>query len=69
MPEISKDKIMVVYPPCDVDVTEIGEKAISRMSRPKNERYTFLSLNRFWPEKRLEIVIEAAGNIILLLIF
>uniref|UniRef100_A0A0N5APG5 Alpha-1,3/1,6-mannosyltransferase ALG2 n=1 Tax=Syphacia muris TaxID=451379 RepID=A0A0N5APG5_9BILA len=60
MPEISKDKIMVVYPPCDVDVTEIGEKAISRMSRPKNERYTFLSLNRFWPEKRLEIVIEAA---------
>lgn len=62
MPNIDEGKIRVVYPPCDVDsLTVYGGKAISRKNRPNNERYTFLSMNRFWPEKRLDIILDAAG--------
>lgn len=64
MPEVNISKLMVVYPPCDVDAVSIGDKAISRFDRPRNTRYTFLSMNRFWPEKRLDIIVEAAGLII-----
>lgn len=35
-------------------------RALSRKDRAQNERYVFLSMNRFWPEKRLDIIIEAA---------
>uniref|UniRef100_A0A7E4UTS7 Alpha-1,3/1,6-mannosyltransferase ALG2 n=1 Tax=Panagrellus redivivus TaxID=6233 RepID=A0A7E4UTS7_PANRE len=61
MPSISTNKIRVVYPPCDVDsLTVLGGTAISRMQRPPNPQYVFLSMNRFWPEKRLDIIVEAA---------
>lgn len=38
-----------------------SERPVSRAQRAKNETYTFLSMNRFWPEKRLDIIIEAAS--------
>ncbi|KAI6221419.1 Alpha-1,3/1,6-mannosyltransferase ALG2 [Aphelenchoides fujianensis] len=62
MPEFPKKKIEVVYPPCDVDSLSVGMNvAVSRKGRPANERYTFLSMNRFWPEKRLDIIVQAAA--------
>uniref|UniRef100_A0A0N4Z5U7 Alpha-1,3/1,6-mannosyltransferase ALG2 n=1 Tax=Parastrongyloides trichosuri TaxID=131310 RepID=A0A0N4Z5U7_PARTI len=61
MPNIAKEKLTVVYPPCDVDAIAVEGKPISRLSRPKNERYIFLSMNRFWPEKRLDIIVGAAA--------
>lgn len=62
MPTIPKEKVQVVYPPCDVDSQSISNGgAVSRKQRPVNERYVFLSMNRFWPEKRLDIILEAAG--------
>ncbi|KAH7719819.1 Protein BUS-8 [Aphelenchoides avenae] len=62
MPTIPKDKVQVVYPPCDVDSQSISTGgAVSRQKRPANERYVFLSMNRFWPEKRLDIILEAAA--------
>lgn len=60
MPNINKKKLKVVYPPCDVDAIAVQGKPISRICRGKNERYIFLSMNRFWPEKRLDIIVEAA---------
>ncbi|KHN76171.1 Alpha-1,3/1,6-mannosyltransferase ALG2 [Toxocara canis] len=60
MPDVCPSKLMVVYPPCDVDSTSIGNKPISRKQRAYNVHYTFLSMNRFWPEKRLDIIVEAA---------
>uniref|UniRef100_A0A915DG71 Alpha-1,3/1,6-mannosyltransferase ALG2 n=1 Tax=Ditylenchus dipsaci TaxID=166011 RepID=A0A915DG71_9BILA len=36
-------------------------RPISRLCRPVNDRYVFLSMNRFWPEKRLDIILEAAA--------
>uniref|UniRef100_A0A183CIA4 Alpha-1,3/1,6-mannosyltransferase ALG2 n=1 Tax=Globodera pallida TaxID=36090 RepID=A0A183CIA4_GLOPA len=61
MPTVSEDKIRVVYPPCDVDSLRCAwARPISRAERPPNERYLFLSMNRFWPEKRLDIILEAA---------
>ena len=63
MPSISKNKIRVVYPPCDVDSLSVPSGvAISRKKRPQNDKYVFLSMNRFWPEKRLDIIVEAAGE-------
>ncbi|GMT32595.1 hypothetical protein PFISCL1PPCAC_23892 [Pristionchus fissidentatus] len=57
-----KDKIRVVYPPCDVDAITAGvNQPISRKVRPSNPSYIFLSVNRFWPEKRLDIIVEAAA--------
>lgn len=57
------ERVRVVYPPCDVDaICSNSEMAVSRKARPANERYTFLSMNRFWPEKRLDIIVEAAGK-------
>lgn len=61
MPSISKEKIRVVYPPCDVDSLSVISGPVSRKERPVNSSYIFLSMNRFWPEKRLEIILEAAG--------
>lgn len=61
MPDVCPSKLMVVYPPCDVDSMSIGNKPIGRKQRPSNQRYTFLSMNRFWPEKRIDIIVEAAG--------
>ncbi|CAJ0947413.1 unnamed protein product, partial [Mesorhabditis belari] len=62
MPGVSPQKVQVVYPPCDVDaIVSKAAEAVSRMDRPKNELYIFLSMNRFWPEKRLDIIVEAAG--------
>lgn len=61
MPDVNPSKLMVVYPPCDVDAISIGDKAIGRKERGSNARYTFLSMNRFWPEKRLDIIVEAAA--------
>ncbi|XGW35752.1 hypothetical protein V3C99_019162, partial [Haemonchus contortus] len=62
MPRIEKSKIRVVYPPCDVDSIVISaEKPMSRRDRPQNDVYVFMSMNRFWPEKRLDIIIEAAS--------
>ncbi|KAI6232269.1 Glycosyl transferase domain containing protein [Aphelenchoides besseyi] len=62
MPSVPSNKVQVVYPPCDVDSLSVGMNvAISRKNRPANDRYTFLSMNRFWPEKRLDIIVEAAG--------
>ncbi|KAK5968690.1 Glycosyl transferase [Trichostrongylus colubriformis] len=62
MPRIEKSKIRVVYPPCDVDSIAISaEKPTSRRDRPQNDVYVFMSMNRFWPEKRLDIIIEAAS--------
>jgi alpha-1,3/alpha-1,6-mannosyltransferase len=65
MPTVASEKVRVVYPPCDVDSSSIHDngKAVSRKDRPKNERYTFLSMNRFWPEKRLDIILEAAAEL------
>ncbi|KAL3118785.1 hypothetical protein niasHT_002622 [Heterodera trifolii] len=64
MPTVSDAKIRVVYPPCDVDSLRCAwVRPISRADRPPNERYLFLSMNRFWPEKRLEIIIEAAAEL------
>lgn len=63
MPSVPYEKVRVVYPPCDVDSLSVNcGKAISRLSRPKNDRYVFLSMNRFWPEKRLDIILDAAGS-------
>ncbi|VDM75458.1 unnamed protein product [Strongylus vulgaris] len=62
MPRIEKSKIRVVYPPCDVDSIVISaEKPMSRRDRPQNDVYVFMSMNRFWPEKRLDIIVEAAS--------
>uniref|UniRef100_A0AC35FIN4 Alpha-1,3/1,6-mannosyltransferase ALG2 n=1 Tax=Panagrolaimus sp. PS1159 TaxID=55785 RepID=A0AC35FIN4_9BILA len=62
MPSVCNKKIRVVYPPCDVDSLSIPNgRAISRKQRPQNQVYTFLSMNRFWPEKRLDIIVEAAA--------
>ncbi|KHJ99525.1 glycosyltransferase, group 1 family protein [Oesophagostomum dentatum] len=62
MPHIEKSKIRVVYPPCDVDSIVISaEKPMSRRDRPQNDVYIFMSMNRFWPEKRLDIIVEAAS--------
>ncbi|CAD5234561.1 unnamed protein product [Bursaphelenchus xylophilus] len=62
MPSVPADKIEVVYPPCDVDSTSCGmTQAISRRNRAQNSHFTFLSMNRFWPEKRLDIIVEAAA--------
>jgi alpha-1,3/alpha-1,6-mannosyltransferase len=62
MPSVCNKKIRVVYPPCDVDSLSIPNgRAISRKQRPQNQIYTFLSMNRFWPEKRLDIIVEAAA--------
>lgn len=70
MPTIPEDKIRVVYPPCDVDsLSVVCGKPISRKARAVNERYTFLSMNRFWPEKRLDIILDAAGLFIFLKTF
>ncbi|VDK47837.1 unnamed protein product [Anisakis simplex] len=60
MPNTNPSKVMVVYPPCDVDSLRIGIKPISRCQRPPNKPYVFVSMNRFWPEKRLDIIVEAA---------
>lgn len=62
MPEVNPSRLMVVYPPCDVDAINTGGTPISRSQRQRNNRYTFLSMNRFWPEKRLDIIVEAAGK-------
>lgn len=63
MPEVNPSRLMVVYPPCDVDAIKIGVKPISRKERQfNNRRYTFLSISRFWPEKKLDIIVKAAGN-------
>ncbi|PIC18421.1 hypothetical protein B9Z55_024322 [Caenorhabditis nigoni] len=62
MPNIEKSKVRVVYPPCDIDfIVTASEKPVSRAERAKNNAYTFLSMNRFWPEKRLDIIVEAAA--------
>lgn len=37
-----------------------AEKPMSRRDRPQNDVYVFMSMNRFWPEKRLDIIVEAA---------
>ncbi|VBB31152.1 unnamed protein product [Acanthocheilonema viteae] len=68
MPEVNPSRLMVVYPPCDVDAVKIGVKPISRKQRQYNKRYTFLSMSRFWPEKKLDIIIRAAGNHLLTLL-
>lgn len=53
MPEVNPSRLIVVYPPCNVDAIKTGDKAISRKQRQhNNKRYTFLSMNRFWPEKK-----------------
>lgn len=63
MPTVPANKVQVVYPPCNVDSLRVGmSQAISRKARPANERFIFLSMNRFWPEKRLDIIIEAASK-------
>uniref|UniRef100_A0AC35TU16 Alpha-1,3/1,6-mannosyltransferase ALG2 n=1 Tax=Rhabditophanes sp. KR3021 TaxID=114890 RepID=A0AC35TU16_9BILA len=59
MPTVNRDKIIVVYPPCDVDSLSVNCKPVSRKCRPANKQYIFLSMNRFWPEKRLDIIVEA----------
>ncbi|CAD5228933.1 unnamed protein product [Bursaphelenchus okinawaensis] len=62
MPTVPSNKVQVVYPPCDVDSISCGmTQSISRKDRAPNSRYTFLSMNRFWPEKRLDIIVEAAS--------
>ncbi|CAG9540836.1 unnamed protein product [Cercopithifilaria johnstoni] len=62
MPEVNPSRLMVVYPPCDVDAIKIGVKPISRKQRQyNNKRYMFLSMSRFWPEKKLDIIIKAAA--------
>ena len=61
MPSIPKEKLRVIYPPCDVDSLSVVSRPISRKHRMPNERYLFLSMNRFWPEKRLDIILDAAG--------
>ncbi|VIO88933.1 Uncharacterized protein BM_BM13773 [Brugia malayi] len=64
MPEVNPSRLIVVYPPCNVDAIKTGDKAISRKQRQhNNKRYTFLSMNRFWPEKKLDIIIKAAALI------
>ncbi|KAK6112612.1 Glycosyl transferases group 1 family protein [Brugia pahangi] len=64
MPEVNPSRLIVVYPPCNVDAIRTGDKAISRKQRQhNNKRYTFLSMNRFWPEKKLDIIIKAAALI------
>ena len=66
MPTVPSEKIHVVYPPCDVDSLSVtGGRPISRYQRPANKRYVFLSMNRFWPEKRLDILVDAAGELFL----
>ena len=61
MPSVPKEKMRVVYPPCDVDSLSVVSRPISRKKRMQNKRYLFLSMNRFWPEKRLDIILDAAG--------
>ncbi|KAI1724381.1 glycosyl transferases group 1 domain-containing protein [Ditylenchus destructor] len=61
MPSIPDDKIRVVYPPCNVDSLSASCSPISRNDKPQNDRYVFLSMNRFWPEKRLDIILDAAA--------
>ncbi|CAI4226970.1 unnamed protein product [Auanema sp. JU1783] len=61
MPQIPNEKVKVVYPPCDVDANISASVAISRRARPANAKYTFMSMNRFWPEKRLDIIVIAAA--------
>ncbi|PAV61156.1 hypothetical protein WR25_22485 [Diploscapter pachys] len=62
MPNVPRDKIRVVYPPCDIDsIVSSAQAPISRRDRPSNSAYLFLSMNRFWPEKRLDIIVEAAS--------
>lgn len=62
MPTVPANKVQVVYPPCNVDSLSVGMTlAISRKVRPQNDRFIFLSMNRFWPEKRLDIIVEAAS--------
>jgi alpha-1,3/alpha-1,6-mannosyltransferase len=66
MPSVPSHKVQVVYPPCNVDSLSVGmSQAISRKVRPQNERFIFLSMNRFWPEKRLDIIVEAASELFL----
>lgn len=62
IPFVSMSQLRVVYPPCDVDSLSItSSKPCSRKQREKpNKRYIFLSMNRFWPEKRLDIILDAA---------
>lgn len=63
MPEVNPSRLMVVYPPCDVDAIKTGVKPVSRKQRQyNNKHYTFLSMSRFWPEKKLDIIVAAAGN-------
>lgn len=66
MPTVPAHKVQVVYPPCDVDSRSVGAERtiIARHERPANAEYTFLSMNRFWPEKRLDIVVEATALLI-----
>ncbi|CAI5455557.1 unnamed protein product [Caenorhabditis angaria] len=62
MPNIEKNKVRVVYPPCDIDaIVTSSDMPVSRQKRAQNAVYTFLSMNRFWPEKRLDIILEAAA--------
>lgn len=64
MPEVNSSRLLVVYPPCDMDAIKTGGKPISRKQRQcYNQRYTFLSMNRFWPEKKLDIIVKAAGSL------
>lgn len=63
MPSTPIDKLRVVYPPCDEDAIRSSiQPAISRLRRIPNAQYTFLSMNRFWPEKRIDVIVEAAGH-------
>uniref|UniRef100_A0A158Q7S6 Alpha-1,3/1,6-mannosyltransferase ALG2 n=1 Tax=Elaeophora elaphi TaxID=1147741 RepID=A0A158Q7S6_9BILA len=64
MPEVNPSRLMIAYPPCDVDAIKTGVKPISRKQRQSdNKRYTFLSMSRFWPEKKLDIIVKAAALI------
>ncbi|MCP9263087.1 Glycosyltransferase, group 1 family protein [Dirofilaria immitis] len=52
MPEVNPSRLMVVYPPCDIDAIKTGDNPVSRKQCQRNNKhYTFLSMNRFWPEK------------------
>ncbi|VDK62727.1 unnamed protein product [Onchocerca ochengi] len=62
MPEVNPSRLMVVYPPCNVDAIKTGDNPVSRKKcQYNNKRYTFLSMNRFWPEKKLDIIVKAAA--------
>lgn len=62
IPSVPMSQLRVVYPPCDVDLLSLRlSQPRSRKQREKpNKRYVFLSMNRFWPEKRLDIILDAA---------